>query len=117
MIILGASRAPWTPQPLLFVLPFLLVSAVLVHCQRWLLRLEGSRRPGLSDHARHCGLLYAGTTFVAVFLLAYPGLQPGNLQYDAGFAVCAVAVYGILVDALAMLLMRRSIRTQLGGAT
>ncbi len=75
-------------------------------------RLEGSRRPGLRDHARHCTLLYAGIALVLCALLTILDLEAGMLQYDLGLALCAVAAYGILVDAVVALSMRRLTRTQ-----
>ena len=79
-------------------------------------RLEGARSLGLRDHARHCALLYAGIVFVLCVLLVVSDMQPGMLQYDLGLAVCAVAVYGILVDAVVVPLKRRLTRALLGDA-
>lgn len=78
--------------------------------------LERLQSPGLKDHVRHCALLYAGILFVGVVLLTLPDFQAGMLQYDLGLAVCAVAAYGILVDAGVVLSKRRSTCVQLGGA-
>jgi hypothetical protein len=42
-------------------------------------------------------------------------MQPGMLQYDLGLAICAVAAYGILVDAMVVFSKRRFTRAQPGG--
>jgi len=78
--------------------------------------LERLRRPVPKDHLRHCALLYAGIVFVSVVLFAASDLQARMLQYGLGFAVCAVAAYGILVDAVVVLLKRRFARAQPGDA-
>ena len=79
--------------------------------------LERLPNPGLKDHARHCALLYAEIVFVFVILLATPDLRAGMLQYDVGFAVCALGAFGILVDGAVVSLMRHLTRPQLGGVT
>jgi hypothetical protein len=81
-----------------------------------LYRLEQSQSFGLKDHVRHCVVLYAGIAFVFVVLLAILNLEAGMLQYDLGLALCAIAAYGILVDAGVVLSMRRLTGTQPGGA-
>jgi hypothetical protein len=80
-----------------------------------LYRLEQSQSLGLRDHARHCALLYAGIALVLVVLLAILDLEAGMLQYDLGLVLCAVAAYGILVDAGVVLSMRRLTRVRPGG--
>ena len=77
--------------------------------------LEQSQSLGPRDHARHCALLYAGIALVLVVLLASLDLEAGMLQYDLGFALCAVAAFGILVDARVVLSMRRLTRARPGG--
>jgi hypothetical protein len=80
-----------------------------------LYRLEELQSLGLRDHARHCAMVYAGIAFVFV-LLVVSDLETGMLQYDMGLALCAIAAYGVLVDAGVMLSMRRLARAQPGGA-
>ena len=101
---------------LLVVLLLLFCALLLAVLDLTLYRLERSQNLGLRDHARHCALLYAGIAFVIVVLFAILHLDAGMLQYDLGLALCAVAAYGILVDAGVVLSMRRLTRAQPGGA-
>jgi hypothetical protein len=110
MIFLSAMA--WIPLTVLFVVPFPFVGAVLAPCVWGLLRLERLPEPGLRDHVRHCALLYTGIAIVCAFLLAYPGLRAGNLQYDAGITVCAAALCAILLNATVVFSMRRINRTR-----
>ncbi len=100
---------------LLLVLLLLFCALFLAVVDLTLYRLERSQNLGLRDHARHCALLYAGIALVLVVLLAILELEAGMLQYDLGLALCAVAAYGVLVDAGVVLSMRRLTRTQPGG--
>jgi hypothetical protein len=105
-------------NPILSVVLLLLACAIMFAlADRTIYRLEGSQNLGLRDHARHCALLYAGIVFVLCVLLVVSDMQPGMLQYDLGLAVCAVAVYGILVDAMVVFSKRRFTRAQLGDAS
>jgi ATP/ADP translocase len=101
---------------LLVVLLLLLCALLFAVLDLTLYRLERSQSLGLKDHARHCALLYAGVAFVLVVLFAILNLEAGMLQYDLELALCAVAAYGILVDAGVVLSMRRLTRAQPGGA-
>jgi len=102
---------------LLVVLLLLLCALLFAVLDLTLYRLERSQSSlGLKDHARHCALLYAGVAFVLVVLFAILNLEAGMLQYDLELALCAVAAYGILVDAGVVLSMRRLTRAQPGGA-
>jgi hypothetical protein len=104
-------------NPILSVVLLLLACAItFALADLTIYKLEGPRSLGLGDHARHCALLYAGIVFVLCVLLVVSDMQPGMFQYDLGLAVCAVAVYGILVDAVVVLLKRRLTRAQLGDA-
>jgi hypothetical protein len=98
------------------VLILLLCALLFAVLDLTLYRLEWSQGLGLKDHARHCALLYAGVAFVLVVLFAILNLEAGMLQYDLELALCAVAAYGILVDAGVVLSMRRLTRAQPGGA-
>jgi hypothetical protein len=105
-------------SPILSVVLLLLACAIMFALpDLTIYKLEGSRSLGLGDHARHCALLYAGIVFVLCVLLVVSDMQPGMLQYDLGLAVCAVAVYGILVDAMVVFSKRRLTRAQHGGAS
>ena len=100
---------------LLVILLLLFCALLLAVLDLTLYRLEQSQSPGLRDHARHCALLYAGIALVLVVLLAILDLEAGMLQYDLGLALCAVAAYGILVDAAVVLSRRRLTRVRPGG--
>ncbi len=105
-------------NPILSVVLLLLACAITFALpDLTIYKLEGSRSLGLKDHARHCALLYAGIVFVLCVLLVVSDMQPGMLRYDLGLAVCAVAVYGILVDAVVVLLKRHLTGAQLGDAS
>jgi predicted neutral ceramidase superfamily lipid hydrolase len=104
-------------NPILSVVLLLLACAITFALpDLTIYKLEGSRSLGLKDHARHCALLYAGIVFLLCVLLVVSDMQPGMLQYDLGLAVCAVAVYGILVDAMVVFSKRRFTRAQPEGA-
>lgn len=77
--------------------------------------MERLQRPVIEDHLRHCALLYAGIVFVFI-VLALSNLEADMMQYGLALAVCAVAAYGVLVDAIVVLSKRRFAHAQPGGA-
>jgi hypothetical protein len=111
----GGSHLVENPA-LALVLLLLICTLLFAVLDQVLYGLERLQRPGLIDHARHCALLYEEIVFVFVVLLTIPDLQAGMLQYDLGFALCAVGAYGIVVDGAVVLLKRRLARAQPGGA-
>lgn len=78
-----------------------------------LLRLERSTWPGGLDHLRHCALLYPLCASLLVVLLATyeanmnaPGGPAGG--YVAAAGLFLISVWAVVVDALVILIKRRS---------
>ena len=100
------SGRSWIPELAFFVIPFVVVGAVLVPCAWGLLHLERLRRPALLDHIRHCAFLYLGLLILigswARFLY-----RKGEALALVEFGVFFYASLAILVDALVLVYWRR----------
>ena len=107
-MVFYVSGISWVFQTPFLALPFLFVfvGVVLAPCAWWVLRLEQTLRPALSDHLRHCALLYA--------TLSLLGVSWAKFFYSGGVAIAPVefAVFfhtglAILTNALVLLYRRR----------
>ena len=69
--------------------------------------LERVRVPTVSDHLRHCALLYVGLLLLLFMLIASYKSQAGGLGYGLGVIVFITGAYAAAIDALTLLLKRR----------
>jgi hypothetical protein len=72
-------------------------------------RLEARELPGLSDHLRHCALLYAGMLALAAYLI-YEELKPWPccpLQWSMAALLLLIAGFAAALNASTIYLVRR----------
>jgi hypothetical protein len=74
---------------------------------RALIWLEQLRIPTVSDHLRHCALIYAGLLLLLFILVASYESQAGGLGYGLGIVVFVIGAYAAFLDASILFLNRR----------
>lgn len=84
---------------------------------RALIWLEQLRAPTVSDHLRHCALIYTGLLLLLFILVASYESQAGGLGYGLGIVVFVIGAYAAFIDASILFLNRRRLnRAEHGGA-
>lgn len=81
-----------------------------------LIWLEQLRVPTVSDHLRHCALIYASLLLLLFILVASYESQAGGLGYGLGIVLFVIGAYAAFIDASILFLNRRRLNHAEHGA-